>query len=165
MNEIFIRRSIRKYDNQPVEKEKIDQLIRAAMQAPSAGNQQPWEMIIVQNKEMLKKLSLMSPYSKMIEKASVAFVFLGNENVMKYPENWEQDLSAATQNLLLQAVELDLGAVWLGVAPLENRMQYIKDLFQLPDHVKAFSVVPVGYSDQNKFTDRYDPTKVHYEVY
>lgn len=166
MNEIFTRRSIRTFEERKVEKEKIDTLIRAIMQAPSAGNQQPWEVLVVENKEMLKKLSLMSPYSKMIEKAAVAFVLLGNEKAMRFPENWEQDMSAATQNLLLQAVELELGAVWLGVAPLKDRMSYIKEILDLPGHIKPFSVVPMGYSkEENKFVDRFDEAKVHYESY
>lgn len=166
MNEIFTRRSIRTFEDKKVEKEKINTLLRVTMQAPSAGNQQPWEVLVVENKDMLKKLSLMSPYSKMIEKAAVAFVLLGNEKVMKFPENWEQDMAAATQNLLLQAVELELGAVWLGAAPLEDRMKYIKDTLKLPDHIKPFSVVPMGYSkEENKFLDRFDEAKVHYESY
>ena len=166
MNEIFTRRSIRTFEDKKVEEEKINTLLRAIMQAPSAGNQQPWEVLVVENKDMLKKLSLMSPYSKMIEKAAVAFVLLGNEKAMKFPGNWEQDMSAATQNLLLQAVELELGAVWLGVAPSNDRMNYIKDVLKLPGYIKPFSVVPMGYSkEENKFVDRFDEGKAHFESY
>lgn len=117
MDAIFNRRSIRKYKDKPVEKEKIEKLLRAAMQAPSAGNQQPWEFIVIQDKENLKKLSGMSPYSKLIMNAPLTFVLLGNKDKMKFPENWQQDMGASAENILLEAVELGLGAVWLGVAP------------------------------------------------
>lgn len=167
MDAIFERRSIRKYKDTPVEKEKIEKLLRAAMQAPSAGNQQPWEFIVIQDKEMLKKLSQMSPYAKMIGDSAVSILVLGNTQNMRYSEYWEQDLGAATQNLLLQAVELDLGAVWLGVAPLQDRMDFIKSAFNLPENIKPYAVVPVGYPEgqNNKFVDRYDEARVHFGAY
>lgn len=168
MNAIFNRRSIRKYKNQPVEEEKIDRLLRAAMQAPSAGNQQPWEFIVVQDKENLKKLSNMSPYAKFVADAPLAFVLLANEERMKYPENWEQDMGAATENILLEAVELDLGGVWLGVAPLEDRVDYLKEMLGLPENIRPYCVIAIGYpvdGQENKFIDRYDETRVHFEKY
>jgi nitroreductase len=166
MNSIFTRRSIRKYLNKPVESEKVEQLLKAAMQAPSAGNQQPWEFIVVQDKELLRKLSLTSPYAGPVKEALVAIVVLGNKENIKFPEYLQQDLSAATQNLLLQAVELELGAVWLGVAPLEERMKYITELFDLPESILPFAVVPVGYPEiENKYIDRYEKAKIHYGKY
>lgn len=166
MNSIFVRRSIRKYLAKPVEEEKLDQLLRAAMQAPSAGNQRPWEFIVVQDKEMLNKLSLMSPYAGPAREAPAAIVVLGNRQNLKFPEIWQQDLAAATQNLLLQAVELELGAVWLGVAPVEERMTYITELFALPDVLLPFAVIPLGYpATPNQYADRYEKTRIHYETY
>jgi len=166
MEAIFIRRSIRKYKNQPVEKDKIDILLRAAMQAPSAGNQQPWEFIVVQERENLIKLSEASPYSKPVKDAPLAFVLLGNEEKMKFPENWQQDMGAATENILLQAVELKLGSVYLGVAPNEERENIIKKMFNLPDNMKPFCIIAIGYpaeGQENKFIDRYDEKRIHYE--
>ncbi|EYE89512.1 NADH dehydrogenase [Fervidicella metallireducens AeB] len=168
MKVIFNRRSIRKYKDRPVENEKVDKLLRAAMQAPSAGNQQPWEFIVVQEKDNLKKLSGMSPYSKLIADAPVAFVLLANEDRMKFPENWQQDMGAAAQNILLEAVELGLGAVWLGVAPLEDRVNYVKKMFNLQDTLKPYCVIALGYpaeGEENKFIDRYDETRVHFEKF
>lgn len=168
MNAIFKRRSIRKYKDQPVEKEKIEKLLRAAMQAPSAGNQQPWEFIVIQDKEKLKKLSLMSPYSNLIGAAPVAFVLLANEEKMKFPENWQQDMGAATENILLEAVDLELGTVWLGVTPLEDRTNYVKEMFGLKENLRPYCVIALGYpadGEENKFIDRYDKTRVHYEKY
>jgi nitroreductase len=166
MKEINIRRSIRKYTGQAVSEDQIDQLLRAAMQAPSAGNQQPWEFIVVEDQDLLEKASKMSPYSAMVKDASVAIVFLVNEENMRFPDNWQQDLSAATQNLLLEAVSLELGAVWLGIAPVTDRMKFISDLFNLPPHVKPFSLVPVGYpAEENKFVDRFDEKRIHRNRY
>lgn len=168
MEAIFNRRSIRKYKDQPVENEKVDKLLRAAMQAPSAGNQQPWEFIVVKEKNNLKKISEMSPYSKFIADAPLAFVILGDEKKMKFHENWQQDMGAATENILLQAVDLELGAVWLGVAPLEDREKYLKEILDLPENIKPFAVIAIGYpaeGQENKFIDRYDETRVHFEKF
>lgn len=167
MNSILTRRSIRKYEDKPVEKEKIEKLLRAAMQAPSAGNQQPWEFIVLQDKENLKKLSLMSPYSKLIENAPTAIVLLANEERMKFPSIWQQDMGAAAENILLEAVEQGLGAVWLGVAPIEDRVNYIKEMFNLKEAIIPFCVIALGYpkDEENRFVDRYDETRVHYEKF
>ncbi|WP_425445942.1 nitroreductase family protein [Dethiothermospora halolimnae] len=165
MKEIFNRRSIRKYKDKKVEKEKIERMLRAAMQAPSAVNQQPWEFIVVENKETLKKLSQISPYSKMVENAPVAFVILFRKEGIPVPSMIQQDMGAATQNLLLEATHLGLGAVWLGVYPVQDRMDSIRSLLEIPDNLESFAVVPVGYPDgqENKFVDRFDESRVHYE--
>lgn len=168
MEAIFIRRSIRKYTDEPVEKEKVEKLLRAAMQAPSAGNQQPWEFIVVQERENLIKLSEMSPYSKPVKDAPLAFVLLGDTEKMRFPENWQQDMGATAENILLQAVELKLGAVYLGAAPDEDRENYLKKMFNLPDNIKPFCVIAIGYpadGQSNRFIDRYDENRVHYEKY
>lgn len=166
MKEIFERRSVRLYQEKKVEPEKIEKLLRAAMQAPSAGNQQSSEFLVVTEASSLKKLSLMSPYSKLIEKAPAAIILLGNQKRLKFPENWEQDLGAAAQNILLEAVHLDLGAVWLGVHPLAERIDAVREQFSLPDEYRPFAVIAVGYPKDpsaNVFVDRWNDERVHYE--
>lgn len=165
MQEIFNRRSIRKFLDKPVEQDKIRKLLQAAMQAPSAGNQQPWEFIVVEDKETLNRLSLMTPYSKPAAGAPVAFVLLADCRELRHSTFWPQDLGAAVENILLEAVHLELGAVWMGVATNESAEDFITELFHLPDFVNPFAVVAVGYPDgqKNEFTDRYKPEKVHYE--
>ncbi|MBN7774207.1 nitroreductase family protein [Clostridium aminobutyricum] len=165
MREIFDRRSIRKFKNQAVEPEKIDRLLRAAMQAPSAANQQPWEFIVVQEKEMLEKLAQTSPYAKPVSESAATFVLLANENDMRIHSAWEQDLSAAAENLLLEAVHLNLGGVWFGVATAGFIVENVRNLFKLPAHIRPFALISVGYPDgqQNQFIDRYKAEKVHYE--
>lgn len=166
MNSIFNRVSVRSFKNDKVEEEKIQKVLRAAMQAPSAGNQQPWEFIIVENKDTLSKLSEMSPYSKCIKDAPIAIVILGNINRMRFAENWMQDLGAATENMLLEITELELGSVWITAAPLEDRMEYVGDLFNLPANIKPYCVLPIGYPKIDiKQKDRYDVSRIHREVY
>lgn len=165
MEEIFNRRSIRKFKNEAVEPEKIDRLLRAAMQAPSAANQQSWEFIVVQDRAMLERLSQTSPYAKPVAGSAATFVLLVNENELKVPTAWEQDMGAAAQNLLLEAVHLELGGVWFGVATAEAVVKNVRNLFNLPDNIKPFALISVGYPDgqKNEFVDRYKAEKVHYE--
>ncbi|MDP0493960.1 MAG: nitroreductase family protein [Fusobacterium sp. JB021] len=166
MEAIFNRRSVRKYKDQVVEKDKIIELLKAAMQAPSAGNQQPWEFIVVQEKYTLKELSLVSPFAKFVEDAPLAIVLLSDEERLKYPQNWQQDMGAAAENILLEATDLGLGGVWLGVAPFEDREENIKNLFQLNDNLRPYCVIALGYPAEglgNKFIDRYDESRVHFE--
>jgi nitroreductase len=168
MDVIFTRRSVRRYKKQVVEQEKIEKLLKAGMQAPSAANQQPWEFIVVQKQENLDKLAGISAYSKMVADAPLAIVLVGNEDRMRLQLHWEQDMAAATQNILLEAAHLGLGAVWLGVAPIKERMDYISELYGLKKRLKPFCVISIGYPEEgqeNKFVDRYDPDRVHYETY
>ncbi|MEG0495380.1 MAG: nitroreductase family protein [Eubacterium sp.] len=166
MNEIFNRSSVRVFKDKPVEKEKIEKLLQAAMQAPSAGNQQPWEFIVVQDKKTLEKLSGTDTYAKFVSRVPAAIVVLGNTDEMRFPEHWQQDLGAASENILLEAVSQELAAVWLGVAPLEERMQYITTLFELPENIKPYCLIPFGYPKSHYEIElRYDETRVHYEKY
>lgn len=108
----------------------------------------------------------MSPYSKFIAEAPTAIVVLCNNEKLIYPENWIQDLGAATQNILLEITALCLGGVWVGAAPLKDRMEYISDIFNLPKNIIPYCVVPVGYTDiKIKAKDRYDESKIHKEKY
>ncbi len=168
MESIFERRSVRSYLEKAVEPEKIDKILRAGMQAPSARNQQPWEFLVIEDRETLMELSKVHPYAICLEKAPLAIIVLKNEEGLVIPEKANQDLSACTQNILLEAVHLELGAVWLGIAPTEERMEFIKDMFNLPKNISAFSIVSIGYPKRegaNKFVDRYVSEKVHYGKY
>lgn len=166
MNEIFNRASVRVFKDAPVEKEKIEMLLKAAMQAPSAGNQRPWEFIVVEDKKTLEQLSETDPYAKFVAKVPAAIVALGNTDEMRFPEHWEQDLGAACENILLEAVSQELGAVWLGVAPLKERMDHITKVFDLPDNIRPYSIIPFGYAKRPyEVEERYDADRVHFEKY
>jgi nitroreductase len=164
---IFTRRSVRKYVDRQIEKEKMERILRAAMQAPSSGNQQPWEFLVVEDKETLRKVSEASKYVQFVDKAGDVILVMSNDEFLKYDGGyWQQDLSAATQNILLQAVIEGLGGVWMGVAPDEEMMNYLADLFQLTEGITPFSLVSMGYmesEEDNRYVDRFNESRVHHE--
>ncbi len=165
MNEIYTRRSIRQYTSQKVEREKLIQLTKAAMQAPSAANQQAWQFLIIEEQTTLDQIAAISPFMGMAKEASCVIVLLGDETKMRKPKRWQHDLGAATQNLLLEATHLGLASVWLGVAPENERMQLVSEICKLPAHLLPFAIVPIGYSTQEaKFIDRYVESRVHFET-
>lgn len=161
-NIIFKRRSIRSFEDKPVEPEKIERILRAGMQAPSAHNKQPWEFLVVTDKEKRDTLSQMSPYSGMVAYAPVAIVVIGKPDDMT-GDYLPQDLGACTQNILLQIVEEGLGGCWMGFYPNMDRCTKIREFFNIPEDRIPFSVIALGYSlRENTFVDRYDASKVHF---
>lgn len=164
MNSIVERRSIRKYTDQVVDDDMVMQMLKAGMYAPSAGNQQSWEFVIVKNKETLVRITEIHPYSQMLKDVSVAIVVCGNLQKEKYKEYWVQDCSAATQNILLAAHAAGLGAVWLGVYPTADRINGVKEILRLPENVVPLSIIPIGYPAEKKdIPDRYNESCIHYE--
>lgn len=162
MDHIFTRVSIRKYQDRPVEKEKTMAILRAAMQAPSAANQQPWEFYVITNKEKLKALSEVSPYAGMTKDAPVAIVAVYRRECM-LPDYAHIDLSIAMENLWLETNAQGLGGVWLGIAPREERMQAVEDILNIPDTLRAFAIFPYGYpAEERKQQDRFDESRIHY---
>lgn len=165
MREIALRRSIRQFEERPVERELLERLARAGMQAPSACNQQPWEFLFLTDRAMLDALSQVSTHTKLLKGAPAALALLGDKRRMTRPQMWQQDLSACTENVLLEAVSLGLGAVWMGVAPIEERMETVRRILELPDWMWPFNLVAIGYprGGENGFVDRYQPSRVHFE--
>jgi nitroreductase len=162
MNSIFHRTSIRQYLDKNVEEEKITKMLRAAMAAPSAGNQQPWEFYVVTAKDKLKELSKTSPYAGCTASAPMAFVVCCQRGCAM-PEYAQIDASAAVENLLLEADALGLGAVWLGIAPLQERMDAVKTILSVPDTLEVFAIIPCGYpAEVKKQQDRFDEERIHY---
>jgi nitroreductase len=161
MDSIFHRTSIRQYLPKEVEEEKITQMLRAAMAAPSAGNQQSWEFYVVKDQAKLQQLAATSPYAGCTACAPMAFVVC-YQNACPMPEYAQIDASAATMNLLLEADTLGLGAVWLGIAPLEERMEAVKNVLAIPDTLSAFAIIPCGYPAEEKVQqDRFDLNRIH----
>ena len=163
MKEIFERISVRKYEDKPVEQEKLLQIMKAAMAAPSAGNQQPWEFYIVRNKETIKKLSEASPYAGCAAGAPVVIVPCIRTEGMTFPQMAEIDLAIATEHILLEVTSLGLGAVWLGIGPEKDRVQTVNDILGIGDKLSAFALVPLGYPAENRpQQDRFDENRIHY---
>ena len=162
MNNIYTRVSIRRYEDRPVEPEKTQAILRAAMQAPSAANQQPWEFYVVTNKEKLKALAQVSPYAWMIGDAPAAIVSVYRRDC-KIPAYAEIDLSIAMENLWLETDAQGLGGVWLGIAPIEERMQAVERILDIPETLRAFAIFPYGYpAEERAQQDRFEPERIHY---
>lgn len=164
MNSILKRRSVRQYTDQKVSDEVIKKLLEAAMSAPSAGNERPWHFIIVKDKKTLGRLSQTHRNASMIEQAQAAIVVCGDINLEIKKGMWVQDCAAATENILIEVEENNLGAVWVGIYPREDRVGYVKKVFDLPVNIIPLCIIPVGYPAERFDTpNRYDGTRVHYE--
>ena len=162
MSLLYERVSIRKYEDRPVEDEKIKAILKAAMAAPSACNQQPWEFYVVTDKEILKKLSEVSRYAHMTKDAPVAIVSAYRKECI-VPEYAQIDLSIAMENLWLETTAQGLGGVWLGIAPVEERMKAVEQILSIPENLRAFAIFPLGYpAETKKQEDRYDENRIHY---
>lgn len=162
MNAIFHRTSIRKYTGQPVEDEKITQMLKAAMAAPSAVNQQPWEFYVVTDRDALNAMADCSPYAHMLREAPLGFAVCSRRDCLR-PEYAQIDCSAAVENLLLEADSLGLGAVWMGIAPLKERMEDARKALQVSETLEVFAFIACGYPAEEKSQqDRYDLNRVHY---
>lgn len=157
------RRSIRRYTSEPVSEADIQALLEAAMAAPSASNRQPWEFVVVRDPVLRRRLAETHPYSKMAAEAPVVFVICGRE---EQSHHWVEDTSAATENLLLAAAGLGLGAVWVAVYPGADREDYVRQVLNLPPDLRVLCLVPLGHPAEEKPPrTQYDPRRVHYDRY
>ena len=164
MDAIFKRRSIRQYTDDPVSPEQVKQILEAGMCAPSAGNERPWHFIVVSDKEKLVKISQMSEYARMTCAAQLAIIVCGDVSLEIHKGMWVQDCSATTENMLLQIESVGLGSVWLGVHPISEREEFIREMFNLEPNIIPFSVLPIGHKGVEKECHcRYDESRVHYE--
>jgi nitroreductase len=160
---IATRRSIRKFTDKKVDYQDIEKCISSAMHAPSAGNQQPWHFIVIDDREILNFIPTIHPFAKMMEEASFAVLVCADLTLEKYPNYWVLDCSAATQNFLLAAHSIGLGAVWLGVYPREERMKPISQLFNLPENVKPLSLIAICYPNEEKiYENRFNKERIHF---
>lgn len=163
MNSIFHRTSIRKYLDKPVEDTLIQQILKAGMQAPSACNQQPWEFYVVTNKDMIHKLSLATPYAGCAAGAPVVIVPVYRNKGLVAQSFAQIDLSIACENMWLETDALGLGGVWIGVAPMEDRMQEIHNILHIPDDLSVFCLFALGYPNESKTQqDRFEENRIHY---
>ena len=163
MNEIFHRVSIRKYENKPVEQEKIMEILRAGMQAPSAGNQQPWEFYVVTCRESIQALAKSHIYAGCAADAPVLIVPVYRKEGLWAPEYAQIDMAIAQENMWLETDALGLGGVWLGIAPIRERMDAVAKILDLPDNVEAFSIFALGYpAEQKTQENRFDESRIHF---
>ena len=163
----YTRRSIRKYKNKEVSNEDILKILKAGMQAPGSRlNSEPWEFVVIKNKDKLSKLAEIKPR---VKTSPVAILLVANIERAFYKLHWQQDMAAAAENMLLEAVNLGLGGLWNGVAPTEETMEKVASLFGLDNENQVpFCVITLGYPAdgwENRFMDKFDESRIHYEEY
>lgn len=167
LDTIYRRRSIRKYQEKPVEREKLVDLLKAGMAAPSACNHQPWEFVAVDDPQVMALFHTRMKYGQY--NAPAAIVVCHNPELGKQPRCdrfWVQDCSAAIENMLIAAVGLGLGTVWLGVYPNEETIPIVREIAQLPEGVTPLAVIYVGYPGEEKEAHtKYEERRVHWQVY
>ncbi len=145
MKTLLTRRSIRVFRPEPVEPEAIRSILEAAMFAPSAGNQEPWRFVLIQDPAMLTSIANDHPYASALESAPLAILVCAATRDLPHPDFWGVDCAAATQNLMLAAHTQGLGSVWIGLYPKRERMATLSRLLHLPEDVEPFALIPVGY--------------------
>lgn len=157
------RQSIRKYQNTPVETEKINSLLEAAMNAPTARNTQEWKFVVITNRQALNDMCNLSPYTTMMKEAPCAILVLADLEKAINKEYGLINCAAAIENLIIEAMHQELGTCWCGIAPVEERIEKFKEYFKLADNEYPIGVVAVGYSNEKKpLINNFDPKKVRY---
>jgi nitroreductase len=163
---IFRRKSVRSYTGAIISKNDMEILLKAGMAAPSGRNEQPWAFIAVTNPSILEKLSEGLPYARMLTKAGAGIVVCGYSVPPSRPGSkdlWEQDCAAATENILLAAEAMGLGAVWTAVHPYPERQAYIRQVLNIPAEIFPFCVIPVGYPTGEEIPkNKFDQVKIHW---
>lgn len=162
INTILTRRSIRKYKTQQIPADKINILLKAAMYAPSAFNLQPWEFLVIDDKDAFQNIIKAVPYTEMLKGASHAIVVCGNYEQEKNQEFILQDCSAAIQNILLAAHDEGIGSCWIASSGINDTVEALKKLFKLPDNILPVAIISLGYPDESPAAeDRLNTSKIH----
>lgn len=156
---IFARRSIRRYSGEAVSESEITSLLEAGMAAPSANNRQPWQFVVVTDKETLSALAATHPYGRMLAGAALAIAVCGDPSISDW---WVQDCSAATENILVAAAGLGLGGVWLGCHGRAEREQAVRDTLGIPSQFGVLSLLSIGRpGETQEARTQYSPQRVH----
>lgn len=165
LENIHNRKSVRQFTSEPVSDEHIQTMLKAAMAAPTAVNYQPWRFVVITEREQLDAMAEVLPFAKMLKQAPLAIVVCGETTWFDGNENpfWQQDCSAATQNLLLTAEALGLGAVWTAVYPDPQRTNELSAFLGLPSNVLPLCTIPIGHHDGTaQPKDKWKPENIHY---
>lgn len=166
IEDIMTRTSVRAYSDRQVEKETVDTLLRAAMAAPTAGNKQPWRFVVIDDKEILQSISENFHTMQMAKQAALAVIMCGDKNGSfpgELSDYWIQDVSAASENLLLAAHAVGLGAVWCGIYPQMDRVGEFSTMLNLPDNIIPMACICIGYpAGETTPKDKWKPEYIHY---
>ncbi|MDD3919668.1 MAG: nitroreductase family protein [Eubacteriales bacterium] len=160
---ILARRSIRKFQADPISDDIIQALLTAAMAAPSACNKRPWEFYVVKNQELLEKLRLVSRYSNMDSPLNIIVAGNDKRSLNHKPNDfWIQDCAAATQNILLTATELGLGSCWCGLYPMVTTVKRVREILGLEDHIFPMALIHIGLpAEEQPPRSQYQENRVH----
>ena len=163
---IMTRTSIRAFTDQPVDEATIEKILRAGMAAPTAVNKQPWAFVVVNDRKQMERLREVHPFAQMLKSAQLAIIVCGDmERALPGPTQsyWIQDASAATENILLAAHGLGLGAVWCGVYPNQDVLPKVKEVLEMPSNIIPLNIIPIGYPAQApQPKDKWKPENIHY---
>jgi nitroreductase len=156
------RRSIRVYASKPVADDLVHRIIAAGMQSPSAGNEQPWEFLVIRDRSVLRAIAAGHPYAEMAAEAPVAILVCADMTRVKHRDYWPHDCAAAAQTMLLAAHALGLGSVWVGIYPRDARLATLREIISLPEGIIPFCLLPVGFPGEHKEPeDRFDASRIH----
>ncbi|MCD6399306.1 nitroreductase family protein [candidate division WOR-3 bacterium] len=159
---IFRRRSIRHYRDKPVSKKDIIALLEAGMAAPSANDKKPWHFVVITDREKLDGLAKIHPYAEMLTEATLCIAVCGDLKISS--RYWVQDCSAATENILIAAANIGLGAVWLGCHPRIERKKLLKDFLRIPEDIELLSLIAAGHpAEKKEIRTQHDMRKIHWE--
>lgn len=165
IDNILTRVSVRQFTGEPISQQQIDTLLQCAMAAPSAINKQPWAFIVITDTALLQRIGNEMTNSRCQNNPACAFVPCGDltKAIPDLPEFWINDVSAATENLLLAAHAMGLGAVWTGVHPSAERVAQLQSLLNLPEHIVPLCIVPVGYpAETPAIKEKFSADNIHY---
>ena len=172
MQGLLTRRSVRQYQDRKIDKETITEIIKAAQYAPSAHNKQPWEFLVIEDKELLADLRKVQPWTSFAKDASCAVIVCGDMQKAfhrnKETENWtlvDVDCAIASQNLLLAAWAKGIGTCFCGVAPMQRVVDALQEKLNLPQDIRPFAIIPMGYPQDapKQPQDRFDADKIHWQ--
>ncbi len=166
MQALLTRRSIRKFEEKKVSKDLIEKVLKAGMYAPSAYNQQPWQFIVIDDKNLLLEITKFHPYAQMCRHAPHAILICADLSLEQSKDMWILDCSACTQNILLALHELNLGGVWVSIYFREDRVKGFQKMLNLPENIIPISLVPFGYpAEQKPEIDRFKKDRIHYNSF
>ena len=161
---ILTRRSFRKFSDKKVSEKDIGIILKAGMNAPSAGNERPWHFIVVKERETLNKIADVHPYAQMLKEAQLAIIVCYDLKLIKHEGYADQDCALASQNILLASHALGLGSVYVGVHPRKEREDELRDVLEIPKEIIPFNIIPIGYPAETKGKeDKSIPSRVHNE--
>lgn len=166
LENIFSRRSIRKYTDEKISEDKIQTLLKAAMFAPSARNTQPWHFVIIDDLKTLETIMKFHPYASMLKESSHAILVCGDFNIENAEGYLAINCAAATENILLAAHDLGLGACWIGIYPRMRRVEKLTELLKMPKEIIPISLVALGYPNEVvEKEERFHPERIHRNIW